>query len=354
MNKEETSRRFYTTPHPFDCGIDLHARTLYIGILAQGGEVLVHRNMTTAPEAFLKAMAPYRPGLVVAVDCRFPWYWLADLCADAGLPFVLGHARSMKASHGGKATNDKSDAQKIAPLLRGGRLPPAAVSPAQLRPTRELLRRRMPLPHKRAALRAPMPKTNSQSPLPALGKKIADQANRDGIAERLAAAAVPKSSAVALALLTSDDARRRDVARSLVQTARHHEAPTRYLLPTVPGIGKMCSRVLLYESHDIERFPRGQACVSSGRLVNCRKASTEKRDGTSGPQIGQAHLTWAFSAAAVLCLRDQAAAPKSLARLAPKQGQGHALTVLAQQLARAGYSRRKRQVAFETETFCQR
>jgi hypothetical protein len=26
------------------------------------------------------------------VECIFTWYWLADLCAEQGLPFVLGHA----------------------------------------------------------------------------------------------------------------------------------------------------------------------------------------------------------------------------------------------------------------------
>jgi hypothetical protein len=28
----------------------------------------------------------------VAVECMFTWYWLADLCAHEGIPFVLGHA----------------------------------------------------------------------------------------------------------------------------------------------------------------------------------------------------------------------------------------------------------------------
>src|SRR5262245_28924144 len=101
--------RFYTTQHPFYCGIDLHARTMYVCILDQSGEVLVHRHRQTDPETFLHVVALYRQGMVVAVDCMFTWYWLADLCADAGIPFVLGHALSMKAIHGGKAKNDKID-----------------------------------------------------------------------------------------------------------------------------------------------------------------------------------------------------------------------------------------------------
>ena len=74
----------------------------------------------------------------VAVECIFTWYWLADLCAAEGMACVLGHALSMKAIHGGKAKNDKSDSHKIAGLLRGGLLPQASVYPAPLRATRDL------------------------------------------------------------------------------------------------------------------------------------------------------------------------------------------------------------------------
>jgi hypothetical protein len=95
--------------------------------LNRDGEILVHRNMPARPEPFLKAVAPYREDLVVCVDCLFTWYWLADLCARAGMPFVLGQALYMNAIHGGKATNDTIDAQKIAVVLRGGMLPQAYV-----------------------------------------------------------------------------------------------------------------------------------------------------------------------------------------------------------------------------------
>src|SRR5262245_29693232 len=115
--------RFYTKQHQFYCGIDMHARTMYLCILNQDGEIVLHRNMKAAPEPFLKAIAPYREDLVVCVEDIFTWYWLADLCAREGMPFVLGHALSMKASHGGKAQHDTSDSPTIAAWLRGGRLP---------------------------------------------------------------------------------------------------------------------------------------------------------------------------------------------------------------------------------------
>src|SRR5947208_17143185 len=193
--------RFYTQQHPFYCGIDLHARTMYLCILDQAGETLLHRNMTATPEALLKAIAPYRDQIVLAAECMFTWYWLADLCAEHGIPFVLGHALYMKAIHGGKAKNDKIDAHKIAVLLRGGLLPMAYVYPALMRSTRDLLRRRMHLMHKRSELLTHIQNTNNQYCLPQFGKKIAYKANREGVAERFADPAVHKSIVIDLALI---------------------------------------------------------------------------------------------------------------------------------------------------------
>jgi hypothetical protein len=146
--------------------------------------------MKARPEMLLKAIAPYRDDLVVAVEGMFTWYGLADLCAREGIPCVLGHALSLKAIHGGKAKNDTMDAQKMAVLWRGGMIPHAYVSPAEMRATRDLLRRRMPLVRKRAARLAHVHNTNSQYNLPEIGKNIASTAHRDGVAERFPAPAV--------------------------------------------------------------------------------------------------------------------------------------------------------------------
>ena len=327
MNKEETSMRFYTQQHPFYCGIDLHARTMSLCILDQAGETLLHRHMTATPEALLKAIAPSRDQIVLAAACRFTWYWLADLCAAHGIPFVLGPALSMKAIHGGKAKNDTIDAHTIAVLLRGGMLPQASVSPAERRATRDLLRRRMPLARQRGELLAHVHHTTSQSNLPTIRKNIADTTNRDGAAERCADPAVPKSLAVDLALITSDDALLRDVERPIVTTAKHPDAHTLSLRHTVPGIGTSLSLGLLDDIHPIDRFPRGQDCASSCRLVPCAKASAGKRAGTSGTTIGHAPLTWAFSEAAVFVLRDHPAGQTFLARWENKHRQGKALTL---------------------------
>src|SRR2546430_4892324 len=211
--------RFYTQQHQFYCGIDLHARTMYLCILNQDGEILVHRNMPAGPEPFLKAVAPYRTDLVVYVECIFTWYWLADRCAREAIPFVLGHALYMKAIHGGKAKNDTIDSQKIAVLLRGGMLPQASIYPAEMRATRDLLRRRMHLMRTRAELLAHIQNTNSQYNLPEIGKKLAYKGNWDGVAERFLEPAVQKTAEADLALIDHSDRLLSDVELTIVQTA---------------------------------------------------------------------------------------------------------------------------------------
>ena len=122
LYRKEHMMRFYDQRHQYTCGIDLHARTMYLCVLDSEGRIVFHRDLPTRPEALTDAIGPYRSDLVVAAECMFAWYWLADLCQDEGIAFVLGHALYMKAIHGGKKKNDKLDAEKIARLTFGGNL----------------------------------------------------------------------------------------------------------------------------------------------------------------------------------------------------------------------------------------
>ena len=93
---------FYTKQHQYYCGIDLHARMMYICIVDQEGKILYHRNISTSRDVFLEIIGPYREDICVGVESTYNWYWLADLCTQEGIPFVLGHALYLKAIHGGK------------------------------------------------------------------------------------------------------------------------------------------------------------------------------------------------------------------------------------------------------------
>jgi len=343
--------RFYTQQHPHYCGIDLHARTMYLCILNQAGAIVLHRNMKADPDSFLSAIAPFRDQIAVTVECIFTWYWLADLCAREGITFVLGHALYMKAIHGGKAKNDKIDAHKIAVLLRGGMIPQAYVYPADMRSTRDLLRRRMHLMHQRSQLLAHIQNTNSQYNLPEIGKKIAYKSNREGVAERFADVSVRSSITFDLRRIDFYDGLLNEVELEILRHAKLHNPNTFHLLDSVPGVGKILALVLLYEIHDICRFPRVQDFVSYCRLVKPKKESAGKTYGFIGAKIGNAHLKWAFSEAAVLFLRNNPQGQAYVARLEKTHSKGKALTILAHKLARAVYYMLRRNEAFEMKRF---
>ena len=343
--------RFYTNQHRYYCGIDLHARTLYVCILDQEGTVLLHRNMPCEPETFLRAVAPYREDLVVAVECMFTWYWLADLCAREGIAFVLGHALYMKAIHGAKAKNDRIDSRKIAALLRGGLIPKSYVYPAEMRATRDLFRRRTHFVRHRSQLLAHIQNTHHQYNCTAPGKRIAYKSNREGIAEAFDDVAIQTNLAGDLELIDAYDAIIGHLELTVLHQARAHDRDGYERLKTIPGIGKILALTILYEIHDIDRFARVQEFASYCRLVKCQSASAGKIKGTSGAKMGNAHLKWAFSEAAVLFLAKCPEGKKLLDRLAKKHGNPKALSILAHRIGRAAYFMLKRKRAFDLERF---
>ena len=343
--------KFYTGQHKFYCGVDLHARTMFLCVLDQRGYPLLERNIKTDPQTFLKSIAPYREDVVVAVECMFTWYWLSDLCSREKIPFILGHALYMKAIHGGKAKNDRIDANKIAVLLRGGMFPVAYVYPPKMRSTRDLLRRRMFLNRKRAALITHIKCTFAQYNLPEPEQKISRVAHREGIAEQIPDPGASRNVQLDLDVLSFYDSTLTKLEQELTVIAKDHDPDAYFRLRTVPGIGKILSLVILYEIHDINRFPSVQDFASYCRLVKPAKESGGKRLGSGGAKIGNVHLKWAFSEAAVLFLRKNEAAKLYRARLSKRHGKAKSLTILAHKIARAVFFILKRRTVFEAATF---
>src|SRR5437867_3258990 len=117
--------KYYTSTTQYNCGIDLHARQMYVCVMDRQGKKLVHTNVKNNDFGFfLKLVEPYKHDLTVCCECMFGWYWLADACQAAGLTFVLAHALYVKAIHGGKNKNDRIDSEKLAHLLRSNLIPP--------------------------------------------------------------------------------------------------------------------------------------------------------------------------------------------------------------------------------------
>ena len=250
--------KFYTNSHTHYCGIDLHARCLYVCIIDDAGTIVQHKNIKSDSGALLKLIKPYQSDIVVGVECMFAWYWIADLCAEHHIDFVLGHALYMKAIHGGKAKNDNIDSEKIARLLKAGMFPMAYVYPKAWRSTRDLMRRRLGLVRQRAELIAHIHNTLSQYNLPPNTGDLKYTKHRQALRTITTDQSVQYSINLDLNRIGFYDTELAKLEWYLRQQARQADRNSILLLKSIPGVGRILSMTLLFEIGTIDRFKRVQ------------------------------------------------------------------------------------------------
>lgn len=345
--------KFYKRQHELYCGIDLHANSMHVCLVDCDGNKLLHRNFATKnPGRWLLALEKYRDrDLVVGVESTFNWYWLADLCRQEKLPLVLGHALYLKAIHGGKTKSDRIDSEKLAMLLRGGNFPLSYVYPHEMRGTRDLLRRRGAIVQRRSSTLAHVQIVNHQQNLPAFEKKISYRANRDGVVERFEGDSVQRMIELDVELINFYDEQIKRLDLYLEQHAKIDDPDTFYRLQSIPGVGRILAMTILYEVHDMRRFPRVGDFLSYARLVKGSNESAGKQYAATGKKIGNPHLKWAFSEAVALVKRQLPAAKDFAERIECKHNKARANSLLAAKLGRAVYWMWRRKTAFDTNIF---
>jgi len=342
---------FYNNTHPYYCGIDLHARILYVCILDQEGNTCVHKEISADPEKLKQILEPYIGNIVVGVECMHCWYWVSDFCNDLGVDFILGHALYMKAIHGGKAKNDRIDSFKITKLIRGGNFPLAYVYPKKMRATRDLLRRRMKIVQHGADLKAHVANTTSQYNLPPNKVNLKNKNAREQLRSTFPDLSVQKNIDLDMVILDCYSQHLSKVEWYIQQQAKQHNPKHFHLLKSVWGIGPILALTIIYEIGDINRFASVQKFASYSRLVKCKAESAGKSYGTQGNKIGNAHLKWAFSEAAVLYLRGNKKAQRYLLKLQKRMSKAKALSALAHKLGRCVYFMLKNETVFDENKF---
>jgi transposase len=345
--------KYYTSTTEYNCGIDLHARQMYVCVMDRQGKKLVHTNVKNNDfEFFLKLVASYRHDLTVCCECMFGWYWLADACQAAGITFVLAHALYVRAIHGGKNKNDRIDSEKLTHLLRSNLIPPSYVYPAEKRPLRALLRQRLFYVWSRAELLA---RINSHQLAHNRTPAKRTCSTRDPWEAALLAAEPEPLRRLAL---QNDMAMIRHYDHQLTQLEEelkrltHKTAFRDYaLIQTVPGIGENLGLTILHEIGDIQRFPTVKDFLSYCRLVRGTVASAGKIKGLRGAKLGNPYLRWAFGEAAVIAKRNHYRLGPLYQQLEARMNGNKfkANTIVAIKLARAVYFMLKNQTVFDPD-----
>src|ERR1044071_5605285 len=100
-------------------GIDLHSNNSVVVVKDADGKVLYRRRLENDLQRIQQALAPFRERLRgVVVESTFNWYWLVDGLIEAGYPVKLANTTAIQQYSGLKHTDDESDAEWLAEMLR--------------------------------------------------------------------------------------------------------------------------------------------------------------------------------------------------------------------------------------------
>ncbi len=220
-----------------------------------------------------------------------------------------------------------------------------------MRATRDLLRRRMKIVRHGADLKAHIVNTTSQYNLPPNKVNLKNVGGREQLRTRFTELSVQKNIDLDLEILDCYAEQLSKVEWYIQTQAKQHNPVHLHLLKSIHGVGKILSLTILYEIGAVTRFETVQNFASYARLVKCKAESAGKSYGTQGNKIGNAHLKWAFSEAAVHYLKGNEKAKKYLVTLQKRMSKGKALSVLAHKLGRCVYFMLKNETVFNEKQF---
>jgi transposase len=317
-------------------GIDLHSNNLVIGMTDMDGKRLASRRLPCDLKEVVKFLAPFKKRLEqVAVESTYNWYWLVDGLQALKYPVVLANPAGMEQYSGIKHADDNNDAFFLAELLRLRILPTGHIYDAQVRPTRDLLRRRLLLVHQRTALMLSFKSlytrtTGLELPLARLKSLEVQQAQElyQHPANQLIAGVQIQQIGHLSQSIEQIEKRVLGCARAL---------PLYRRLLSLPGVGRILGMTITMEVGDIQRFADGGHFASYCRTVAATRTSNERKKGKNNSKCGNKYLAWAFVEAANFAKRYDPQCRKWYERKKAKTNTVIATKALACKLAKAAW-----------------
>lgn len=330
----------------FIAGIDLHSNNVMIGVINQEGKRVAHRKLDCQLEQLMQFLRPFKAQLEsMAVESTFNWYWLVDGLRAQGYPIDLANPAKIEQYNGLKHVNDTDDAFYLAELQRLKILPKAHVYNPQLRPVRDLLRRRTNLVHQRTSLllsfKSLHTRTTGQG-LPLNEAKKMEPKEAGKLYEH------PANQLIAQVQVEHIEALERSIKRlekAVLGCAR--ELPMYEKLLSLPGIGRILGLTITMEVGDIARFQSDGDFASYCRMVDAKRLSNGKCKADNNQKCGNKYLAWAFVEAANFARRYDEACRRWYDRKAAKTSKIIATKALGCKLAKAAWHVMKGQTDYD-------
>jgi transposase len=329
-------------------GLDLHSNNVMIGVMNQDGKRVAHRKLDCDLKQVIGFLKPLKPQLEsMAVESTFNWYWLVDGLRAQGYPIDLANPAKIEQYSGLKHADDKDDAFHLAELQRLNILPKAHVYDPDLRPVRDLLRRRTNLVHQRTALLLSFKSLYARTTGQALEL---GQAKQMGPQQAAQLYAHPANQLIAQVQAEHIEGLKGSIARiekAVLASAR--EIPLYQKLLTLPGIGRILGMTITMEVGDIGRFKTDGDFASYCRLVDAKRLSNGKQKGQNNVKCGNKYLAWALVEAANFARRHDEHCRRWYDRKAAKTSKIIATKALACKLAKAAWHVMSQQTDYDAK-----
>jgi len=334
------------------CGMDLHSTNTYTAIMDENRKRVIDCKLANQPKVILGFLEPYRTDLEgIVIESTYNWYWLVDMLQENGYRVHLANPSAIQQYSGLKYVDDRHDAYWLADLLRLGLLREGYIYPKEIRPIRDLLRKRAHLGRLRTSLL-----------LSAQNIVLRNQAikvNSEDIKKLTTDLLTPHLQESEGLFLTGKiskdliDAFTRQIKAIETWVMKRLQPEKLFLnLLTIPGVGEILAMTILLETGCIARFPKVGNYVSYCRLVASQRLSNDKVKGKGNDRNGNKYLAWAFSEAAEHARRHYPMCRSFYNRKLSQKNATVAHCALARKLSRAAYYIQKDQVAFdETRLF---
>ena len=326
-------------------GMDLHSNNVVCGLVDGDGRRLAEKRLPCELDAIVRWLEPHREGLgTIAVESTYNWYWLVDGLQERDFRVVLANPARIVQYEGLKHSDDSSDAFFLAELLRLGILPTGHIYDREIRPVRDLLRRRLLLVRQAAAHKLSFKSLHART----LGRTLSlSQLERlkeeevDGLFAHPAERLIGREQ-----LRLIGELKRSIQAIEKAALSEVKEWPGYRRLQSVPGVGKILGLTMALETGPIERFAGPGEYASYCRCVKSQRLSNGKVKGANNGKNGNRYVAWAWVEAAQYARRYYGPCRQFFDRKAGQANGALATKALACKLSKAGWHVMREQTAF--------
>lgn len=317
-------------------GMDLHGNNVMVGIVDAEGTRLQHRRLACDLPEIIEFLEPYKSELEsIAVESTFNWYWLVDGLRAAGFPVLLANPAKIDQYDGIKHADDKNDAYFLAELQRLKILPTGHIYDPDLRPVRDLLRRRTSLMRQRTALILSAKSHHQRTTGQSLDLRRLKAMKPQEAGDLYTHPADQLVARIQKEHIDSLEQSIREIEKTVLAVAV--QQPYYERLKTLPGVGIILGLTISMEVGNIERFADPGHFASYCRTVDSNRMSNGKKKGKNNEKCGNKYLAWAFVEAAHGARRFDLACRRWYDRKAAKKGTTVATKALACKLAKAAW-----------------